>query len=59
MKNFIEVTTFEGVELINTAAIQRIYIDEKTTCISLHGIIIKTTESYSEIIALMEAAEDR
>lgn len=50
MKNFIEVTTFKGVELINIAAIQRVYIEEKSTCIDLHGVVIETTESYSEII---------
>lgn len=57
MKNFIEVTTFKGVELINISAIQRVYIEEKSTYIDLHGVVIETTESYSEIIDSIKGAE--
>nr|WP_129732303.1 hypothetical protein [Parabacteroides goldsteinii] len=59
MKNFIEVTTFEGVELINTAAIQRVYVKNKITLIELRDGSLETTMSYSDIIDSIKASEDR
>lgn len=58
MKNFIEVTTFEGVELINTAAIQRVYVKNKITLIELRDGSLETTMSYTDIVSSIKSALD-